>query len=160
MASASKAFNLAGLKCAVMVTAGERPDRDRARDAGRGRVAHVAVRDARERGGPLARERRLARRAARDARSRIAGCSATCSTEHLPGARYLAPDAGYLAWVDLTALGWGRNPAKRILRDAKVAFHFGPAFGEEGDGHVRINFGCSPEVLREAMARVGALVDS
>jgi cystathionine beta-lyase len=80
--------------------------------------------------------------------------------EHLPGARYTPPDAGYLAWVDLGALGWGRNPAKRILRDAKVAFHFGPSFGAEGDGHVRINFGCSPEVLREAMARVGALVDS
>jgi cystathionine beta-lyase len=81
-------------------------------------------------------------------------------TSNLPGARYLVPDAGYLAWVDLTALGWGRNPAKRILRDAKVAFHSGPAFGPEGAGHVRINFGCSPEVLREAMARVGALVDS
>ena len=79
--------------------------------------------------------------------------------EHLPG-RATSPDAGNLASADLTSLGWGRNPAKRILRDAKVAFHFGPAFGEGGDGHVRIDFGCSPEVLREALTRVGALVGS
>ena len=78
--------------------------------------------------------------------------------EHLPGARYRIPDAGFLAWVDLSALGWGDNPATRILRDAKVALHLGPLFGEEGNGHVRINFGCSPEVLREAVERIGALV--
>ena len=65
--------------------------------------------------------------------------------------------AGYLAWVDLTAVGWGDNPAERILREAKVALHYGPAFGAEGAGHVRINLGCSPDVLREAVQRIAAL---
>jgi len=46
----------------------------------------------------------------------------------------------------------------RILRDAKVALHYGRRFGTEGAGHVRINFGCSPDVLREAVTRIGALV--
>ena len=73
---------------------------------------------------------------------------------HLPGARYRMPDAGYLAWVDLTDLGWGPNPAKQILRQAKVALHFGPAFGAEGAGHVRVNFGTSPEILTEAIERI------
>ncbi|MGC5222967.1 MalY/PatB family protein [Micromonospora sp. DT81.3] len=159
VASASKAFNLAGLKCAVMVTAGERPGR-----IVRGMPVEVEWRTSQL--GMLASVAALSPESdawldgllmTLDQNRRLL---ADLLAEHLPGARYIAPDAGYLAWVDLTALGWGRNPAKRILRDAKVAFHFGPAFGEEGVGHVRINFGCSPEVLREAMERVGALVDS
>jgi len=78
--------------------------------------------------------------------------------EHLPGARYRIPDAGFLAWVDLTALGWGDDPSVRILEEARVAFYPGPSFGPEGTGYVRINFGCAPEVLREAIARAGALL--
>ena len=70
-----------------------------------------------------------------------------------------AGDAGQRQ-VDLTALGWGDNPAVKILRDARVALHFGPLFGEEGRGHVRINFGCSPGVLRLAVERMGTLVGS
>jgi len=80
--------------------------------------------------------------------------------EHVPAARYRIPDAGFLAWIDLSALGWGENPAVKVLRDAKVALHFGPLFGEEGKGHVRLNFGCSPDVLREAVQRLGALARS
>jgi cystathionine beta-lyase len=81
-------------------------------------------------------------------------------TEHLPGARYRMPDAGYLAWIDLTDLGWGENPARRILREAKVALHYGLAFGAEGAGHVRLNFGTSPEILTDAVLRVSALLDA
>jgi cystathionine beta-lyase len=76
---------------------------------------------------------------------------------HLPAARYRIPDAGFLAWVDLSELGWGDNPAVKVLRDARVALHLGPLFGEEGRGHVRINFGCSPEVLREAVQRIAQI---
>ena len=78
--------------------------------------------------------------------------------EHVPGAGYEMPDAGYLAWIDLSALGWGDNPGVKILREAKVALHYGPAFGAEGAGRVRINIGCSPEVLTEAVERIGALI--
>ena len=77
--------------------------------------------------------------------------------EHVPAARYRVPDAGFLAWVDLSALGWGDNPSARILREAKVAVNPGPHFGDEGAGHIRINLGCAPEVLREAVTRIGAL---
>lgn len=78
--------------------------------------------------------------------------------EHLPEARFDPPDAGFLAWVDVSAYGWGENPAPLIRREAKVALHHGPLFGAEGAGHVRINFGCAPEVLIEAVRRVGSLV--
>ncbi|MCE0507668.1 aminotransferase class I/II-fold pyridoxal phosphate-dependent enzyme [Microbacterium sp. KKR3/1] len=156
--SASKAFNLAGLKCALMVTADEET---------------TAV----VRGLPVEVEWRtgqfglLAAVAAFSEESDewLDGLLRTLDenrvlledllASHLPGARYRIPDAGYLAWIDLSALGWGENPARRILRDAKVALHFGPAFGIEGAGHVRLNFGTSPEILTEAVERIAALVD-
>jgi cystathionine beta-lyase len=77
--------------------------------------------------------------------------------EHLPLARYRIPDAGFLAWVDVSAYGWGENPAPFLRREAGVALHHGPLFGVEGIGHVRINVGCAPEVLREAIERIGSL---
>ncbi|TFB18195.1 aminotransferase class I/II-fold pyridoxal phosphate-dependent enzyme [Microbacterium sp. 3H14] len=156
--SASKAFNLAGLKCALMVTADEET---------------TAV----VRGLPVEVEWRtgqfglLAAVAAFSEESDewLDGLLRTLDenrvlledllASRLPGARYRIPDAGYLAWIDLSALGWGENPARRILRDAKVALHFGPAFGIEGAGHVRLNFGTSPEILTEAVERIAALVD-
>jgi cystathionine beta-lyase len=156
--SASKAFNLAGLKCALMVTADE---------------ATAAV----VRGLPVEVEWRtgqfglLAATAAFSPESDVwlDGLLRTLDENrvlledllaaHVPGARYRIPAAGYLAWIDLSALGWGDNPARRILTDAKVALHYGPAFGEEGRGHVRLNFGTSPEILTEAVRRIAALVD-
>ncbi|WP_314096303.1 aminotransferase class I/II-fold pyridoxal phosphate-dependent enzyme [Microbacterium foliorum] len=156
--SASKAFNLAGLKCALMVTASD---------------ATTAV----VRGLPVEVEWRtgqfglLAAVAAFTEESDpwLDGLLRTLDANRvllhdllatrLPAARYRIPDAGYLAWIDLTALGWGDNPARRILKEARVALHFGPAFGEEGRGHVRLNFGTSPEILTEAVERIATLVD-
>jgi cystathionine beta-lyase len=156
--SASKAFNLAGLKCAIMVTAAERtsavvrglPVEVEWRTGQLGLLAAVAAFS--EESDPwldgLLRTLDENRELLED-----------LLASRLPGARYRIPDAGYLAWIDLTAMGWGENPARRILKDAKVALHFGPAFGAEGAGHVRLNFGTSPEILTEAIDRIAALTD-
>ena len=158
IASASKAFNLAGLKCALMITAAEEHGADRAVDAGRGGVAHRAC------SARWPRSRRSRRRATRGSTAcsrpstATADCSPTCSPSTFRAREYRIPDAGFLAWVDLTALDWGDNPALKVLREARVALHLGPLFGPQGKGHVRINFGCSPELLREAVERIGALV--
>jgi cystathionine beta-lyase len=156
LASASKAFNLAGLKCALMVTADDAtaavvrglPDEIEWRTGLFGAIAGVAA------FSPESDEWLDALLAALDRNRQLLG---QLLAEHVPHARYRVPDAGFLAWVDLSALGWGDNPAVRIRREADVALHLGPLFGEEGRGHVRINFGCSPEVLREAVERIGAL---
>lgn len=76
---------------------------------------------------------------------------------HLPLARYREPDAGYLAWIDVSAYGWGDDPAPYLRRAAKVALHHGPEFGPQGAGYVRLNFGCGPDVLTEAITRIGAV---
>ena len=157
--SASKAYNLAGLKCALMVTASdetsrivrEMPAEVEWRTGLFGALAGVAA------FSPETDAWLDAELAALDGNRRLL---AELLAEHVPGARFRIPDAGFLAWVDLSALGWGDNPATKILREAKVALHFGPHFGDEGKGHVRINFGCDPDLLREAVARIGALAAS
>ena len=154
--SASKAFNLAGLKCALMVTADDAtsavvralPAEVEWRTGLFGVIAAVAA------FSPESDEWLDAQLAALDANRLLL---AELLAAHLPAARYRIPDAGFLAWVDLSELGWGDNPAVKVLRDARVALHLGPLFGEEGRGHVRINFGCSPEVLREAVQRIAQI---
>ncbi|PRB15531.1 MalY/PatB family protein [Microbacterium sp. MYb62] len=155
--SASKAFNLAGLKCALMVTADEQTSA-----VVRGLPVEVEWRTGQF--GLLAAVAAFSE----ESDPWLDGLLRTLDENrvlledllaaHLPGARYRMPDAGYLAWIDLSAMEWGDNPARRILRDAKVALHFGPAFGTEGAGHVRLNFGTSPEILTEAIERIAALV--
>ena len=75
--------------------------------------------------------------------------------DELPGVRYRMPQATYLAWLDLSALGWGDDPAAHALKHAKVALANGPGFGASvGRGHARLNFACTPEVLSEAVTRL------
>lgn len=157
--SASKTYNLAGLKCAVMVAGGPAqakvlrslPDEVEWRTGLFGAMANVAAYSADSDAwlesllAALTENRRLL---------------VDLLAEHLPEARFLPPEAGFLAWVDVSAYGWGDNPAPRIRREAKVALHHGPLFGAEGIGHVRINFGCAPELLTEAVRRVGSLASS
>ncbi len=154
--SASKTYNLAGLKCAVIVTGSEEtaavvrslPWEVEWRAGLFGVIANRAA-FAAESDGWLA-----SLLVALDDNRRLL---AELLAEHLPLARYRLPDAGFLAWVDVSAYGWGDNPSPHIRREAKVALHHGPLFGEQGIGHVRINVGCAPEVLREAITRIGAL---
>lgn len=157
--SASKAFNLAGLKCALMVTAddattsvvrGLNPEVEW-RTGLFGALAGVAAFDEASDAwldalrAALAHNRALLRR---------------LLAEKLPRAVYREPDAGYLAWIDVSAYGWGDDPATLLRHRAKVALHHGPEFGAPGAGYVRLNFGCSPELLTEAVERIAAFADS
>lgn len=154
--SASKTFNLAGLKCAVMVAGADAqakvlrslPWEVEWRTGLFGALANVAA-YSQESDSWL--DSLIA--ALQQNRAYLVELLGT----HLPNARFLVPDAGFLAWVDVSSYGWGDDPAVRIRREAKVALHHGPLFGDEGRGYVRINFGCAPDVLREAVERVGAL---
>ncbi len=86
---------------------------------------------------------------------------------HLPSARYLPGEATYLAWLDLRDLGYSHSsggergrmaslsgPASHFLEHARVALSDGAAFGSGGDGHVRLNFATSEEILTEAIERL------
>ncbi|GAA1416537.1 aminotransferase class I/II-fold pyridoxal phosphate-dependent enzyme [Streptomyces thermospinosisporus] len=149
--SASKAWNLAGLKAALAV-AGPDAAEDLARmpeEVGHGPshlgvIAHTAA----LRDGTDWLDAVLA---GIDANRRLlAGLLA----EHLPDVRYRPGEATYLAWLDCRALGLGDDPARVFLERGRVALSPGPAFGTGGAGHARLNLAASPEVIEEAVRRM------
>lgn len=75
--------------------------------------------------------------------------------QHLREVGYREPEGTYLAWLDCRALGDGDTPYRLFLDTARVALTSGPAFGTGGGGHVRLNFATSREILTEAVARMG-----
>ncbi|MCX2163383.1 MalY/PatB family protein [Corynebacterium auriscanis] len=76
----------------------------------------------------------------------------------LPGAQFERPEASFLLWVDLREVpGLAEKPAAKILERARVAFSEGTSFGDEGEGHVRINFATSRAILNEILDRLEAV---
>jgi cysteine-S-conjugate beta-lyase len=74
--------------------------------------------------------------------------------EHLPQVRYVPPEASFLAWLDCTGLGLGDDPAAAFLERGQVALSSGLDFGTQGRGFARLNMGTSPEIVREAVRRM------
>ena len=74
--------------------------------------------------------------------------------QHLPTVGYRIPDCSYLAWLDLTALSFGENPAEVLLATGKVAVNSGITFGPESGQFVRLNFATSEEIIEEAISRI------
>ena len=166
--SASKAFNLAGLKAAVAY-AGPEAAADLARmpeevEHGASHLAVMGHVAALQEGGPwldslltaLDENRALLRRSL---------------AEHLPQAGYGGTEGTYLAWLDCRELGVAADaaegravqsdvagPAKFFLDKARVALSSGHFFGTGGAGHVRLNMGTSPEVITAAVEAMGEAV--
>lgn len=76
----------------------------------------------------------------------------------IPEVKIYKPDATYLAWLDCSQLGLEDNAAKYFLRNAKVALNRGEDFGPGGRDFVRLNFGCSRELLTDALDRMAKAV--
>jgi len=149
--SASKAWNLAGLKAAVAVAGPDAAD-DLARlpeEVGHG-PSHVGVlaHTAALRDGGAWLDALLT--GLDDNRRLLADLLA----EHLPAITYRPGGATYLAWLDCRALGLGDDPAEVFLERGRVALSSGIPFGTGGAGHVRLNLATSPEVITEAVRRM------
>jgi cysteine-S-conjugate beta-lyase len=154
--SASKAWNLAGLKAAVAVAGRAAvPDLARLPDevyksgpSHLGVIAHTAA--LREGVGWL--DSLLTGLAGnRDLLGRLLA-------EHLPGIGYREPAATYLAWLDCRPLALGADPAAAFLARGRVALAGGDAFGTGGAGHVRLTFATPPDLLAEAVRRMASAV--
>lgn len=76
----------------------------------------------------------------------------------LPSVRYHLPDNGYLAWLDLEALQLGEDPSKVLLEKGRVAFNAGHTFGPQCSQYVRLNFATSPEIVTEAIERIARTI--
>lgn len=154
--SASKSFNLAGLKCAFAVA-----DHDGLAErfeslpthllgsvnalGARANLAAYCEGDgwlAQTLGTLTANRDRLARRL----------------DDELPGVLAGVPEATYLAWLDVSRFDLGATPAAALVERARVALSEGAEFGAGGEGFVRMNFATTPELLDQILDRfVGAL---
>lgn len=74
--------------------------------------------------------------------------------EKLPLAKTHMPHCSYLAWIDFSGYQIDGEPFTHLLEEAKVAFVPGVRFGEEFSSFVRLNFATSPEIITEAINRV------
>ncbi|MDN5745984.1 MAG: aminotransferase class I/II-fold pyridoxal phosphate-dependent enzyme [Nocardioidaceae bacterium] len=167
LTSASKGWNLAGLKAALLI-AGPAAMPDLARlpeEVGHG-PSHLAIiaHSAALRDGEDWLDALLG---GLDSNRRLLG---ELVEQHLPQVRYLPPEGTYLAWLDCRALGIEESPvsgelavvsdlggpARYFLDHANVALSSGHVFGTGGAGHVRLNFATSRGVLSEAIQHMGA----
>jgi cystathionine beta-lyase len=74
--------------------------------------------------------------------------------EHLPAVGYVRPEASFLAWLDCRGLALGADPAAEFLRRGRVAVSPGADFGTQGNGYVRLNMGTSPALIEAAVLRM------
>ncbi len=154
--SASKAWNLPGLKCAQVVTSNDVDEGrwraiPRLETHGASTVGIAANLAAYRYGGPW-----LAA-----ALSYLDGNRHYLSellAQQLPEIGYTTPEATYLAWLDCRALGLDAEPADFFLEKAHLATSPGAAFGGAGVGHVRFNFATSRAILARAVAAMATSV--
>jgi cystathionine beta-lyase len=157
LTSASKAFNLAALKTAFIVTAGDQarelvtrigPQHDHASLLGE-IAAETAFRDGDDWLDAVISQ--LDRNRAQ---------LQTDLAAQLPQIHWRPPQATYLAWLDCTALNLAAEPADVFLKRGRVAFGPGLNYGSTGAGHVRLNFATSPAHLTDAVARMTAALQT
>lgn len=75
--------------------------------------------------------------------------------EHLPGVTVHRPDATYLAWLDCRATPVSENP-HAAFRASGVETSDGGTFGPGGVGHVRLNYATSSATLGQIVATMGS----
>jgi len=78
--------------------------------------------------------------------------------EKLPTVRYHIPQNSYLAWLDVASLNLGVDPSVTLIEKGRVAFSPGHGFGKQCDQYVRLNFATSPEIITEAIDRIARAV--
>ena len=149
--AASKAFNIAGLRCAQIVTADEATHR---------RLVDIPeVRN--DSWSPLGVEAAVAAydegdewlAALVDRLDAQRTLLRELLAERLPEARMRPLEATYLAWLDLRAYGHD-DPAATALAKGRVQLEPGHRFQPGLTGHVRLNLATSPERLDEIVRRL------
>ena len=153
--AASKSWNLAGLKCATIITAHPKQQE-------RAKSMPMAVHYRASLFGAVASA------TAYECADWLDDAIETMDSnrkylkklldESLPSVGYRIPDFSYLAWLDLASLNLGENPADVLLEQGKLALNAGITFGAASASFVRLNFATSEEILSEAISRIASCV--
>lgn len=152
--SASKSFNLAGLKAGLVIAgSGARGTLRKLPGWVAESASHLAV---------LAHSVALT-----DAREWLAEVSAEIAenkahlaaelARHLPELRYTPSEGTYLAWLDCSPLRLP-NPALRFHEVGRVRFSPGRDFDRSAEQFVRINVATSTELISEGVRRMAASI--
>ncbi|WP_275467341.1 MalY/PatB family protein [Streptomyces noursei] len=158
LTSATKAFNLAGLRCAVGHLG---PARLRAAWDDQPVELYGAANVLGVHASLLAwTEGDAWLTAVREHLTRLRDRLAAGLAERLPQIGHHPPQGSYLAWLDCRALGWGADPAARFRERGAVELGSGPGFGPGGDGFVRFNFATSGPLLEQLLDRLAETVEA
>jgi len=148
----SKTYNIAGLKCSVAIVPNAEL-REKLEATKGGLVPGVSVSGyaaglaAYRDGGPWLEAVMRYLQANRDFLFEVVKAQ-------LPGIEMGKPEGTYLAWLDCRGSAIAGNPCEFFLQRARVALGDGKAFGQGGEGFVRLNFGCPRAMLAEALDRM------
>ena len=80
--------------------------------------------------------------------------------ERFPGVVFHPPEATYLAWLDLRALDLSPTPARFFYQRARLALSDGPNFGAGLEGYARLNFATSRAILTQVLDRMAAALEA
>lgn len=154
--SASKAWNIPGLKAAQLITSNDADQEAYRRfgfavQHGASTLGVVASTAAYREGRPWLDETRAYLSGSRQV---LAELLAT----HLPGVRYHAPEATYIAWIDTAALDISGSPAAFFREHADVVLTDGALLGAGYEKFVRLVFATPRPVLTEAVTAMGDAV--
>lgn len=152
----SKAWNIAGLKCAQMVFSN-------AADAAAWERIHPLWREGVSTIGLVAAEACYrADTAFLDEQLQVLRSNRDTLAAELPalipGLTTTIPEATFLMWLDFRDTALADRPAAQILQRCKVVLNEGLTFGPGGAGHARLNFACTPDTLTEALNRLSTAV--
>jgi cystathionine beta-lyase len=153
MTSATKTFNLGGMRCAVAIFGSPElqqrfdslPPRVRSAPNSLGIRATIA---AWNEGGPWFDSvlRQL------DTNRQMVDAFVH---ERMPGVRHRTPEGTFLAWLDFADLHLGQKASEFLLEHARVGLNDGDMFGG-GDSCARLNFATTPAILGEILERMAA----
>jgi cystathionine beta-lyase len=156
--SASKAWNLPGLKCGVLILS-NRADQEHWDQLGhfttRGASnPGVAASIAAFRDGEPWLDQVVAY--LDDSRALLAGLV----RRYLPQVRYRPPDGTYLGWLNCAEMDLPDSPGTLVTDRAHVTVVDGPAFGDGGAGAFRFNFATPQPILAEMVERIAAALSA
>lgn len=76
----------------------------------------------------------------------------------LPGIRWSKPEGTFLAWLDCRELGVEGDLQEFFMQQAKVCLNDGCTFGDAGEGFLRLNFGCTQAILKQALEKMAEAI--
>jgi cystathionine beta-lyase len=83
-------------------------------------------------------------------------------SNELPMLKIAQSEATFLTWIDFRALNFKSHEELEqfMINEAKIGMDTGSKFGAQGEGFMRLNFGCSKNTIMEALNRLKTAINN